>query len=218
MPSAWSAIDGGADQWQQKLKQYYKFKIRGSERYDPAHRTTRCRERTIIASQGSWIKAEFGVILSFVRGPWSSEANQQLIMNASEEIWKNFGPDMPLFKNFIYERIAKTKNKGKLPKEFGTDEHLRRTWLECQDDRLLTNLSADYSPNRWKCFTDRMEYYFESFDLLLFICLYILLTRGVLRNIAQDFPGLVGIVKWLEAVKDGIPDFAAPAGIDIKAL
>ena len=94
LPSIWSAIDGGADQWQQKLKQYYKFKIRGSERYDPAHRTTRCRERTIIAAQGSWIKAAFGVILSFVRGPWSSDANQQLIMNAAQEIWKNFGPDM----------------------------------------------------------------------------------------------------------------------------
>ena len=82
-PSLWSCIDGGSDQWQQKLKQYYKFKVRGSDCYDPAHRVARCRERTIIAANGAWTKAEFGITLSFVRGPWSSEANHLLILNAT---------------------------------------------------------------------------------------------------------------------------------------
>ena len=217
-PSLWSCIDGGSDQWQQQLKQYYKFRVRGSDRYDPAHRVTRCRERTIIAANGAWIKAEFGIILSFVRGPWSSEANHQLILNAASEIFKNIGHNIPLFKNFIYDRVTLSKNTGRLPPNFGTAEHLKQLWGEVQDDKLLTCIGEDFSPNHWKCFTDRMEYYLPSMDVLLFIVLYILITRGILRNIAQDFPGLVGIVRWLEAVKDGVPEPAAPVDFDIKSL
>ena len=219
MPSIWSCVDGGADQWQQKLKQYYKYNIRGSERYDPAHRTTRCRERAIIASQGTWIKNEFGICLAYVRGPWSSESNHQLIINGGKEIFKNFKSDMPLFKHHIYERYTRAKNKQRLPPAFGTREHREQMWAECREDRLFQSLSEDYSPNRWKCWTDRMEYYSEgSFDALLFVCCYILITRGVLRNIGQDFPALNGLVKWLDVVKDGVPVPGEMSELDIKSL
>ena len=66
---------------------------------------------------------EFGICLAYVRGPWSSESNHQLIINGGKEIFKNFKSDMPLFKHHIYERYTRAKNKQRLPPAFGTREH-----------------------------------------------------------------------------------------------
>ena len=90
-------------------------------------------------------------------------------------------------------------------------------WELIQDDRCLSELSEDYSPSRWKVWTDRFAYYFESFDVLLLIVLYILVTRGVIKNFGQDVPGLVNVQKYIDSM-GGVhaPDDAAD--LDLKSL
>ena len=107
---------------------------------------------------------------------------------------------------------------GDFPQTLERRSTSNRCGAKFKTTKLLTCIGEGFSPNRWKCITDRMEYYLPSMDVLLFIVLYILITRGILRNIVQDFPCLVRIVRWLEAVKDGVPKPAAPVDFDIKSL
>ena len=120
MPSAWGCTDGGADTWQHRLKLFYKLGVRGGEKYDPPHRAVRVRDRAINKADGAWVKSEYGVIFAYVRGPWSSEANFQLISGGSKERFANFDENFILFKNCCYERICRSRNNGALPPAFGT--------------------------------------------------------------------------------------------------
>jgi hypothetical protein len=196
--SVWACTDGGSDTWQHRLKMFYKYQVRGSEKYDPPHREVRVRDKAINQSDGGWIKSEFGVCFAYVRGPWTSGSNFQLVGGGSRELFANFDENFSLFKDFMYERICRSKNRGRLPLGYGTPEHLKQTWQLIQKDKVIVGLSADYSANRWKSWTDRFQWYWESFDVLLLIALYILTTRGCLKNLEQDFPNLMGIQKFLE--------------------
>ena len=219
LPSIWACTDGGADTWQHRLKMFYAYDIRGCEKYDPPHRAVRVRDRAINKSDGAWIKSEFGVIFSYVRGPWASEANFTLIGGGARELFKNFDENYPLFKLFIYERICRARNRGALPVGFGNPEHQKFIWEDIQNDKVITGLSSDYSANRWKSWSDRFLWYYAdgSFDVLLLVALHILMTRGCIKNIEQDFPQLVGINKWMELM-GGVQEIDAPVEIDIKDL
>ena len=85
-PSLWKCVDCGGDQWGSNLKLFYKFGVRGSEKYDPPHRTVRNRERAISKSGGTFVKSEFSVTLGYLRAPWGSESNYQLITGVADEI------------------------------------------------------------------------------------------------------------------------------------
>ena len=39
-------------------------------------------------------------------------------------------------------------------------------WAECMDDKVLNRLGEDYSPCRWKSWSDRFAYYDSSLDVL----------------------------------------------------
>ena len=52
MPSLWAVTDGGSDTWQHRLKLFYKYQLRGSEKYDSPHHPTRVRDRTVNAADG----------------------------------------------------------------------------------------------------------------------------------------------------------------------
>ena len=78
-----------------------------------------------------------------------------------------------LFRNIFYEWIIWAKCKGKLPPGYGTEEHMATVWEEGKRDKVLHHLGEDYSPNRWKNWSDRFAYYHDSFDLLLMVICYI---------------------------------------------
>ena len=108
MPSLWMCSDMGSDTWQHKLKYYYKFLVRGSEKHDPPHRTVRNRELALSQARGTFIKVEYGTVFSFVRGPWTCQGNLQLIKTAKIEYFGNFDENNVLF-GLLYERISKAK-------------------------------------------------------------------------------------------------------------
>ena len=216
-PSLWAVTDGGADTWHHRLKLYYKYGVRGSEKYDPPHRSVRVRDRTINGAEGAWIKSEFGLIFKFIRGPWQSEANFKLINSGANELFGNFDHTFPIFVHYIYPRICSLKYDDCAPSEYGSDAHLKFIWQEMQSDAILTGLGADYSPNRWRCWTQRFMHFWQSFDVLLLICLYILISRGVTKNLLRDFPELHGISKWTENFNIDF-DVAIPVEMDIKNL
>ena len=191
--------------------------IRGCEKYDPPHKTVRNRERAINKAQGAFVKTEFGISFSFIRGPWASQANYQLVGGGASELFANFDENLGLFKNFMYERICRSRNRGLLPVGFGTPEHLKLTWEEIQDDKAIKGMSEDFATNRWKCWSDRFFFYEESFDVLLLVILYILLTRGHIKNLEQDLPNLLGIKMWIDATGP-LADVADPVELDIKNL
>ena len=109
------------------------------------------------------------------------------------------------------------KCKGKLPPGYGTEEHMATVWEECKRDKVLHHLGEDYSPNRWKNWSDRFAYYHDSFDLLLMVICYILVTRGSIKDLDSDLPALKGLLRGLQAV--GGLDLPADAlEIDLKSL
>ena len=67
MPSYWRCSDMGSDTWPHALKYYYKYGIRGSEKFDEPHRHVRNRECAISRAGGNFIKAENGVAMGFTR-------------------------------------------------------------------------------------------------------------------------------------------------------
>jgi hypothetical protein len=188
----------GSDTWQHKLKLFYKYGVRGSEKHDPPHRTVRNREKALSKAKGTFVKNEYGIVFSYVRGPWSCESNLQLLRGGMKEMFKHFTWRMVLFDKYLYEPIVKSKHVGALPSGYGSDEHKQKVWEEIQDDPALSGLSEDYATNRWKCWTDRFEFYESSYDVLLLVALYILITRGVIKNFGTDLPGLMNIQKWIE--------------------
>ena len=216
-PSLWAVTDGGADTWHHRLKLYYKYGLRGSEKYDPPHRSVRVRDRTINGADGGWVKSEFGLIFKYVRGPWQSEANFQLIKGGANELFGNFDHQFPIFRFYIYPRICDLRYSHCAPSDYGSDAHVKHIWQDIQSDPILTGLSDEYSPNRWRCWTQRFGFYWGSFDILLLICLYILVSRGVTKNLLRDFPELHGVAKWAEGF--GV-DYAVdhPVEMDIKNL
>ena len=216
-PSVWKSTDGGGDTWPYNLKFFYKYKIRGSERYDPPHRSVRCRERAISKAGGTFVKSEFSISLGYLRAPWGSEANYQLLKAVFAELFRNYTHAMGLFKDYFYERIVRAKGGGSLPSAFGTEEHRIETWEALKSDPVIVGLGEEFSTNRWKSWTDRMEHYWPSFDVLLFGIIYVLVTRGICKNLPQDYPGLIGISSFAAAI--GAPDKPEDGiELDIKAL
>ena len=216
-PSLWAVTDGGADTWHHRLKLYYKYGCRGSEKYDPPHRSVRVRDRTINAADAAWVKSEFGLIFKYVRGPWQSEANWQLIKGGANELFDNFDHTYPIFRFYIYQRVCELRYGDALPSEFGSDEHLKFIWQDNQSDPILCGLGDEYSPNRWRCWTQRFEFYWKSFDILLLVCLHILISRGATKNLLRDFPELHGISKWAHNF-DFNYEAGHPVELDIKNL
>ena len=157
LPSMWACSDMGSDTWQHRLKYFYKYMIRGSEKCDPPHRHVRNRETAINRSGCAFVKVEFGVVFSFVRGPWKSEANLQLVQEGAKELFRNFDENVIVF-NMVYERISRARNGGLLPLGFGTEGHTRATWLSTPDGRILTGLWEEYATNRWACWAQRFEW------------------------------------------------------------
>jgi hypothetical protein len=95
MPSIWPCSDMGSDTWQHKLKLFYKYGIRGSEKHDPPHRTVRNREKALSKAKGTFVKNEFGIVFAYVRGPWNCESNLQLCRGGMKELFKHFTWRMP---------------------------------------------------------------------------------------------------------------------------
>lgn len=216
MPSYWRCSDMGSDTWPHALKYYYKYGIRGSEKFDEPHRHVRNRECAISRAGGNFIKAENGVAMGFTRAPWGSEANLQLVKGGAKELFANFDETFVGFQ-LVYEGYCRKKNWGKLPAGFGSKEHQRRTWLEMQEDKILLDLGDGYSPSRWASWSDRFLWNYTSFDVMLMIVIYILTTRGVVTNFKIELPGLVGILKGIEAIGGvAAPDDAVE--LDLKSL
>lgn len=218
MPSYWKWTDQGSDAWVPTIKIFYDFRLRGGEVFDPPHRHVRNREKTISQTNGGRIKVEWGVNFAWLRGPWKSEGNLQMLKGGAHELFRNFDHNFRFFKLIFYARICRSMHQGKLPAGFGTEEHMKVTWAECKDDKVLNRLGEDYSPCRWKSWSDRFAYYDSSLDVLLMIITYILITRGVCKNIELDLPGLKGLLRGLDAVGGVEAPADAILDLDLKSL
>ena len=82
MPSYWKWTDQGGDAWGPTIKLIYDLHIRGGEAFDPPHRHVRNRLLSISQSSGGFVQTEFGITFAWVRGPWKSEGNLQLLKGA----------------------------------------------------------------------------------------------------------------------------------------
>ena len=117
--SLWCSSDMGSNAWQPKLKLYYTLGLRGSEKFDPPHRTVRNREGALSGANGKFIKSEFDIVFGWPGGPWNSGGNLQMIKAVAGEVKKNFDYTFILF-GLLYERFTRAFNGGKLPNGFGT--------------------------------------------------------------------------------------------------
>jgi len=210
-PTLINWLDQGSSGWQYKMKLFYGHgAVRGSEAFDPPHRHVRNRELSISAAGLGFTKVEWASVFSFLFGPWGSQANFQMIKEAAKELFRSFSYDNELFR-FMYPRLALSRNGGAPPANYGTDEHMERTWYEIQDDPCLTRLSDMYANNRWCMWSQRMITWSTSYDVLLLVVLYVIITRGV-AIVGSDLGFMNNIMRSL-AGKLEMPDGGADLGI-----
>ena len=58
-------------------------------------------------------------------------------------------------------------------------------FYEIQGDPVVTGIDTSYKNNRWKGWSESFDHYEPSMDVMLFIGLHILLTRGTVKNLDQ---------------------------------
>jgi hypothetical protein len=183
-PSFWPCSDMGSSGWQWKLKAFYRFGLRGGERFDPPHRTVRSREAALTEADGRFVKTEFSIVFSYLGGPWGSRGNLQMFRDAGKEMFRSFTWEFKLYRNCLYERLVRARYPHCLPAGFGTKEHMEDFWNgELQMDPIFTGIETSYSNSRWKSWNDNFDHYDVSLDLMLLIGLYILLTRGLFKEL-----------------------------------
>ena len=189
--------DQGADAWHYKMKFFYRFNIRGTEMFDDPHRTIRNIALATSETGGSFIQSEFGTVFAFVRGPWKSESNLQLIRYAAKEMFASFDHNSRMFR-LLYDRICHSRYRGLKPPGYGSDEHHKILWLECQSDPLASGvMGEEFQSNRWTSWSARFQWHSPSFDVLLMILVYMLITRG-LKDL-NDCPCLKALLTHVAA-------------------
>ena len=93
---------------------------------------------------------------------------------------------------------------------------MKATWEESRTDPLVCKLGFEYASNRWKSWSDKMEAFMPSADILCMVCLYIILTRNVVTDIRKDLPGLLSILSEKDAAELVEPEGAEP--LDLRAI
>lgn len=120
-PSLFNWLDQGSDGWQNKLKLFYKHRVRGSEVFDPPHRHVRNREKALGGAGFSFIKTEFSTVFTFLHGPWGSMANFQLVKGAKTEIFASFDHTFALYRALVFS-ASRTAHSTRL--SLTTNTHL----------------------------------------------------------------------------------------------
>ena len=182
-PSLWDWADQCGASFNHKIRLYSELGLRGCEVYDPMHRMVRNREQAITMAGFSWVKTEWGIVFGFLHGPWGSNANFGLMKAALKEIGNNFDHRFSLFR-ILYPRFVHEFWLGERPAGAGSEEHMEIVFGMVVNHDIVCKLDAEFASSRWCQWGLKMQRHQRGCSVVLFVALYIALTRGLVTDLA----------------------------------
>ena len=82
--------------------------------------------------------------------------------------------------------------KGKLPFNYGTEDHAKQLWSELPHWRFINYTSAVAKKNRWWAHQQRDREATPELPLLLLALIGVNITKGKFRSMVDDLPGFGG--------------------------
>ena len=179
--SLWNYLDTALVGFNGRLICFYFFGVVGTEAPDFTHRRVRTAENALSQSQLSFAKKEYEIVLSYLDGPFHSHANYQEFVALFKEMRKTYTWKNAFFLS-VYAWYVFIKHKGKVPKGFGTQEHMALTWDDMAFSKLLETISVHYSRGRWYAFNDKFRLSREDHPILFMVLMY----KAVVKDQAPD--------------------------------
>ena len=187
----------------------------GSERFGPPHRTVKNVKGAVSGAGGSFVSSEFNICFGFRSGPHGSHGNAELLKGAAREIFANFDENFILFE-VLYERLTRSRNNGALPVNFGSHEHRRWLWWDIKEDQFCSGKLTGFNAGRWMDHEDKHDHYEASLDVMLFLILYVLLTRGTISDFKQV--SLLASIIGPNLAENGVPLPVQPEDLSLETL
>jgi hypothetical protein len=116
----------------------------------------------------------------------------------------------------LYPQLCFTRFKGVLPPGYGTIAHKEEMWEWIWSDKIVSGINTAFESSRWKNWSEKWEFWETSVDVILFVAVYILLTRGNVKTIDD-----ISFLKSLVGDRLAEHGIDAPDGaveVDLKAL
>ena len=128
-------------------------------------------------------------------GPWHGHAHWHTLKEAFREYHRSSSHKCPLFQ-LLLERLAKQRNDGELPSDFGTEDFAMRLWDDLPSSKYWGGVKNEVKLNRFFSFCGRSREFRPDHGVLLLTLLYIGINRGWFQGI-DDTP-LCGPPKKLD--------------------
>jgi hypothetical protein len=112
-------------------------------------------------SLGAWhdagldaVRVECGIIMNLFRGPFGKHANLQVLKGVARQFYASETANNIVYRS-CYELIVRCQCEGKLPHDFGSNDHIEATWRELPHSELFTTSGVMMKFSRWYSFTER---------------------------------------------------------------
>ena len=115
---------------------------------DPSHRRWDNVQLNFADSGLGFIKSEAVVANNVCSGPWQTQGNFGKLKDAAEEFFENASATDPLFMH-CYPMIVRDLNGGRLPLDFGSEDHVEATWAGLRDLSMFETQGHHIKLNRW---------------------------------------------------------------------
>jgi hypothetical protein len=162
-PSLFTVTDCGGQAFQGKhcLFKRDQLGLRGDALYDPPHRKVRNVSLAENRSGLRHAKMEWLIVQRFLGGPYGSHANLVMVQEGSKQYFAAFDHTEAIF-GACYEIICLAFYKGRLPANFGSDDHMRQVWELTRNNPMIAAASWKSAQGRWFTFGKRTENPFRT--------------------------------------------------------
>ena len=129
-------------------------------------------------------------------GPWNTQ-----LRDAAEEFFENSSATDPLFMH-CYQMIVRDLNGGRVPLEFGTEEHIDATWASLRDLSMFETQGHHIKFNRWFSLIRRARISLKVYSVSCMILVHTGLHEGWCDSV-EELPLVRG---FASTAKGGRPD------------
>ena len=200
----------GSAGWPAKQWQYYSLNVRGSEGFDPPHRHVRNRKGAEYRSGTHLMHKEWVIVMSWLHGPFGSEANYRIFIGAANEIWRNFGSTWQVYVEF-YPWIVEDLHDVP-PPGFGTEAHMAAQWKDLPSLPVFHRMGNCHADNRWDSFDQKLRAIRLYVSVMAMVLVHIEVSRGIVKSI-DDIPFFGGdSLKPTIGDVDSEPESGPPPG------
>ena len=179
-------LDQGSIGWVAKGWLYLKEQLRGWFWCDPPHRRHENSKLSFLRAELNFVRNEVAIARGMSQGPWESAGHFCTFKDALDELMENFDCTSELWQ-LMYTRVAFDACCGKLPPEYGSDEHCAETLAQVPEMEVFKNKGLNTKLGRWYQSENKARPFHLSWSSEAFVLLYVALHEGWYASL-QDSP------------------------------